>query len=200
MDPAVVLVANSFLRMCGRALALVCTLFLSTSALVTRSPLPPPRARVCTLRCVRVRVAVSIPEVCLVLVILDRVASLLSPPASLLSLCLPFLHRVRACVLSGVFQSVSMSVFKRSRLFICLFVLFVLAGHVLFCPHLPPCLSFVFPSSLFFSPPHRVHSRTDLVHFVCFPLLLGLLLAGEFCFCVPLGTAVCHVSHFCPRV
>ena len=34
---------------------LVCTLFLSASAFVTRSPLPSPRARVCTLRCVRVR-------------------------------------------------------------------------------------------------------------------------------------------------
>ena len=57
LDPAVVLVTDSgsALRMCGHAVALVCILFLSTSALVTRSPLPSPRARVCTLRCVRVR-------------------------------------------------------------------------------------------------------------------------------------------------
>ena len=41
--------------MCGRAVALVCILFLSASALVTRSPLPLPRARVCALKCVRVR-------------------------------------------------------------------------------------------------------------------------------------------------
>ena len=63
--PAVVLVTDSGtdLRMCGYAVALVCTLFLSASALVTRPSLPSPRARVCTFRCVRVRVDVGIRDV-----------------------------------------------------------------------------------------------------------------------------------------
>ena len=70
--------------MYGHAVALVCILFLSTSALVTRSPLPSPRARVCILRCVRVHVALNIPDrVCFVLFILAMVASF-SIPACLL--------------------------------------------------------------------------------------------------------------------
>ena len=49
--------------MCGHAVALVCTLFLSESAVVTRSSLPSPRARVCAFRCVRVRFNVGIEDV-----------------------------------------------------------------------------------------------------------------------------------------
>ena len=55
--------SGTVLRMCGRAVALVCILFLSASALVTRSSLPSPRARVCTFRCVRVRVGIGIQDV-----------------------------------------------------------------------------------------------------------------------------------------
>ena len=49
--------SGTALRMCGRAVALVCTLFLSASALVTR---PPPRTRVCIFRCVRIWVVVRV--------------------------------------------------------------------------------------------------------------------------------------------
>ena len=51
--------SGTVLRMCGRAVALVCILFLSASALVTRSSLPSPRARVCTFRCVRVYIGIQ---------------------------------------------------------------------------------------------------------------------------------------------
>ena len=65
MDPAVVLVDNSgnTLGMYGQAVALVYALFLSPSALLTRSSFPSPRARVCTFWCARVRVDIGIPEV-----------------------------------------------------------------------------------------------------------------------------------------
>ena len=118
--------------MCERAVALVCILFLSTSALVTRSHVPSPRARVCTLRCVRVRVVLNIP---------DR----------------------------GLFRLVHPGY-----------------GRILFCPRLPPCLPFVFLSSLPSTPLVPVLPSSV---FLSLPAAVGFLL-------FPLGTAVAPCLSF----